>query len=522
MGSNGKLGPYELLDELGHGAMARVWRAWDPNLEREVAIKEPLFDQDLSSGLTEEMGRRFVSEGRIAARLAHPGIVTIYAADVWEGRPGIVMELIRGETLAQHLRRERMAPSDSFAILDQLLDAVGYAHAQGVVHRDIKPDNIFLTNDGRVKLADFGIARMDGSMATIAGSVLGTPGYMSPEQATGGDVDQRSDIFSVGVVAYELFAGRNPFGAGEGTDATTLIYRIVHEEPLEMPKDVSAGLPVDVRPAIMAALAKRPADRPQSAEEFRSMLYGASRDRNRSTAVSSRLRPAPTERRSPTPWMPYAVVALIGVAAIGFMLFGATGTGGGGVASTSSEQVASSTTDDEDKKDKTTSETAGDQAEDVKETSTSESEAEQTEKVEDGAVSEPEANQVESGQEDSGDGASTSEVVETPSAEPVEQQDDSEYILPESNTRYYTREELEPLSNWELWMARNEIYARNGRMFDNEEAQDYFNSKSWYEGRYTPYEFDKGGVPKVYNDYERANRDLIIEIETERGSSYAR
>lgn len=259
--------------------MARVWRAWDPNLEREVAIKEPMFAPGLPKQVLDQMGKRFVAEGRAAGRLNHPNIVTIYAADVYAGRPAIVMELIDGATLASFLASSRLSPAQALSVLDQLLDAMGYAHARGIVHRDIKPDNIFITREGRVKLADFGIAHVDsagGAGATVAGSVLGSPGYMSPEQAAGVPVDARSDIFSAGVVAYEMLAGRNPFGLSEGGDSMSLLYRIVNEQPAALPASSVAGLPVDIRPAIMSALQKDPRSRPQSAEAFRAMLKGAS------------------------------------------------------------------------------------------------------------------------------------------------------------------------------------------------------------------------------------------------------
>ena len=393
MADYGRLGPYELRGELGRGAMARVWRAWDPNLQREVAIKEPLYDSRLSEALLEELGRRFVAEGRTAARLSHPGIVTIYAADVWDGRPAIVMELIEGETLAQRLTHGSLTAQESLDVLDQLLDAVGYAHARSVVHRDIKPDNIFLGNDGRVKLADFGIARIDGSVGTIgtvAGTVLGTPGYMSPEQATGGAVDPRSDIFSVGTVAYEMLTGSNPFGAGYGTDATTLIYRIVHEPAPELPASVAAGLPVDLRPAIMCALAKDPADRPQSARDFKAMLhgqmeapaasaawYGGGADRGASRSISTgepraydaasvastanwaaasqpgsgsygaagygagaSAASVPQPKRNS--WLPYALVAGVAMLVLGFVLLNALGGGGSAVGGSGATSSASS------------------------------------------------------------------------------------------------------------------------------------------------------------------------------------
>ena len=362
-----RIGPYELRGELGRGAMARVWRAWDPNLQREVAIKEPLFDRRLSEALLEELGKRFVAEGRAAARLSHPGIVTIYAADVWDERPAIVMELIEGETLGSRLRRGPLDPRDVYNILGQLLSAVGYAHARGVVHRDIKPENIFLTTDGRVKLADFGIARVDGSSAsvgTVAGTVLGTPGYMSPEQATGGVVDARSDLFSVAVVAYEMLTGTNPFGAGTGTDATTLIYRIVHEPVPELPASASYGLPVDMRPAIMCALAKDPNARPQSAEQFWAMLAG---EGSVSSGPAGGKHGNDSRRSKNVSWLPYALVALVAVAVLGFVFLNAQGgAGGGGGASGSSTDAQQ-----QDSEEKEESKDAADASEEDAEASSS-------------------------------------------------------------------------------------------------------------------------------------------------------
>ena len=339
------LGPFELLGELGRGAMARVWRARDPNLGREVAIKEPLFDSNLSESVIEEMGRRFVKEAQTAARLNHPGIVTIYAADVYDGnRPAIVMELVEGATLGEILEREhKLDSTTTLDALNQLLDAVGYAHEQGVVHRDIKPDNIFVNSEGRVKLADFGIAHVDDGRATRAtqiGAVLGTPGYMSPEQARGATVDSRSDLFSIGVVGYEMLAGRNPFGAGEGGDTTMLLYRIVHEPPDELPDSVAVGLPTDIRPAIMAALAKDPNNRPQTAAEFKRMLQDGNAG---STAViedGSNLKGITNSAKAgkPPKWLPYVAVAVVCIVILLFALAMANRGSGGSQGASSPPQ----------------------------------------------------------------------------------------------------------------------------------------------------------------------------------------
>ena len=319
------LGPYELRGELGRGAMAVVWRGFDPRLEREVAIKEPVIAAGTSEEAAAELAVRFVREGMAVAKLNHPGIVTIHAADIYEGRPAIVMELIDGETLSSILKGGSLSANSAAAILDQLLDAVGYAHSRGVIHRDIKPDNVFLTRDGRVKLADFGIAHLGtGAILTQHGTVMGTPGYMAPEQVTGEPVDARADIFAIGVLAYEMLAGQNPFGATEGAASTTVMYRIVHEEPPPLPHGVFAGVPSDLASVIAVALAKNPDERFADASTFRAALAGAPSAQTAPTravgATGPVVAPAqPTqshERSRSTSWLPYVVLALIGIVAM--------------------------------------------------------------------------------------------------------------------------------------------------------------------------------------------------------------
>ena len=365
MGGYGHLGRFELLEELGRGSMARVWRAWDPMRQRQVAVKEPLFDVRLTQTMQSELGRRFASEARVATQLSHPGIVRVFETGVWDGRPAIVMELVEGETLARRLQRGRMAPSEALDALGQLLDAVSYAHECSVVHRDIKPDNIFVTHDGGVKLADFGIARIEGAVntvGTISGTVLGTPGYLSPEQALGKTADARSDLFSVGVVAYEMLAGFNPFMPTGGTDATTLIYRIVHEPAPQIPEYALEGIPAGVGPAIMRALSKDPSERPQTAAEFKASLLAGQRVRTavrehagrsygtelpayvpptsvstvaetvlskteRRNAVAYPPETSPVAKTSRT-WLPYALV--LGIAAVVFAVFLCSATAGVG------------------------------------------------------------------------------------------------------------------------------------------------------------------------------------------------
>jgi len=321
------LGPYEIRGEIGRGAMAVVWRGYDANLEREVAIKEPTVPAGTDSATSAELGARFVREGKAAAKLNHPGVVTIYASDIYDGRPCIVMELIEGETLADILDRGPLGPDRADAIADQLLDAAGYAHSRGIVHRDIKPDNVFVTRDGRVKLADFGIAHTGaGSTLTQAGAVMGTPGYMAPEQVTGSQVDERADIFAIGVILFEMLTGSNPFGATDGTAPTTVMYRIVHEAAPSVSHLQGPGAE-----AALVALNKDPNDRFQSAQEMRAVLGGTPSQR---AVVPGSARPPGASQAamplvaSPTPQQtastgattrslnPGLVAAIVGAAAI--------------------------------------------------------------------------------------------------------------------------------------------------------------------------------------------------------------
>ena len=325
------LGPYELRGELGRGAMAVVWRAWDPSLERELAIKEPMIPFGVDSQAADEFIERFVREGKAAAGLNHPGIITIHNAGVFDGRPAIVMELVEGQTLAAVLDRGPLSPAASVSILGQLLDAVAYAHDRGVVHRDIKPDNVFVTPEGRVKLADFGIAHMGGSVTlTREGTVMGTPGYMAPEQVTGDPVDGRTDVFAIGAIAYEMVAGRNPFGATDGAAPTTVMYRIVHEEPPELPEGALAGFPVPLAAIIGTALAKSPDDRFNDARAFSAAVHG----------TPGHVKP---DKTSAT-WLPYLIVGAIGVLVLVVLWLPTTSPSGGAADLTSGSAAGGQTT----------------------------------------------------------------------------------------------------------------------------------------------------------------------------------
>lgn len=275
-----QLGKYKIVEVIGKGAMGVVYKGYDPVLERNVALKtvrKELVDPELAGQII----ARFKNEALAAGRLTHPGIVGIYDYGDSKQLAYIAMEFVQGRGLRDFLaRKERFGLQDVMKIMSQLLDALDYAHDHGVVHRDIKPANIIMTSSGGLKVADFGIARIDRSNLTEVGSIMGTPAYMSPEQYAGQQVDRRSDIFSCGVVLYELLTGTKPF---EGP-TEILGYKICHE-PHRNPSEVNPqGVP-DVFDAILAkALAKKPDDRYASAREFAKALAKGFESRDGSTA----------------------------------------------------------------------------------------------------------------------------------------------------------------------------------------------------------------------------------------------
>ena len=205
-----QLGKYEIRGELGRGAMGIVYDGWDAGIGRRVALKTVRRDQ-LDGGEAEELLSRFKREAQAAGRLNHPGIVAVYEYGEDAGTAFIAMEFVEGRELKDVFdRNERFPLPEVVRIMSLLLEAIGHAHSKGIVHRDIKPANVFLLKDGRIKVGDFGIARMESSNLTQAGSVLGTPAYMSPEQFMGQTVDGRSDLFSAGVILYQFLTGERP------------------------------------------------------------------------------------------------------------------------------------------------------------------------------------------------------------------------------------------------------------------------------------------------------------------------
>jgi serine/threonine-protein kinase len=270
MPSTDRLGRYEIRRTLGKGAMGVVYEAHDPTIKRRVALKTIRADQ-LAGDDRAEVLARFRREAQAAGRLNHPNVVAIYDFDEDEGTSFIAMEYVEGRDLKSAFERnERFGNADIVRIMAQILDALGYSHRQGVVHRDIKPGNVFLQDDGTVKVADFGIAHVDSSSLTQVGSVMGTPSFMSPEQIQGLPVDGRSDLFSAGVILYQFLTGERPFAGS----STTTMQKVLKQDPLP-PSTLNVTLPAAIDAVVQKALAKRPEDRFQSAQEFADALRAA-------------------------------------------------------------------------------------------------------------------------------------------------------------------------------------------------------------------------------------------------------
>ncbi|MFZ2053982.1 MAG: serine/threonine-protein kinase [Candidatus Aminicenantales bacterium] len=260
-----KIGKYQVLGIIGKGGMGIVYKGLDPDIEREVAIKTIRFDT-LTEGMEkEELLTRVIREAKAAGRLNHPNIITIYDVVRDKDLTYIVMQYVDGPSLqAMTEPGKTYSPQEIVDILKPVSDALDFAHRGGIVHRDIKPANILIDNSGKPFLADFGVARIETSTLTQAGTAVGTLSYMSPEQVKGQTVDKRSDIFALGVILYELLTGKKPFG---GDNMSTIVYRIVHEEP-ERITNINKDLPPAYESVVRKALAKNPDDRYQSCGEL--------------------------------------------------------------------------------------------------------------------------------------------------------------------------------------------------------------------------------------------------------------
>lgn len=258
-----KLGKYELRHELGKGAMGVVYEGFDPFIERTVAIKTVL-KSSLDDSKAQGMLGRFRREAQAAGRLSHPNIVSIYDYGDDQDVAFIVMEFVQGKELKKYFdSEERFALPDILRIMSQLLEALEYSHRHGVVHRDIKPANIIIAKNGMVKVADFGIAKIESSHMTQVGTVLGTPTHMSPEQFMGQAVDLRTDIYSSGVILYQFLTGDRPFAGS----VVTIMHKAINRDPVP-PSQLNAEIPAAMDNIVKKAMAKRAEDRYQTAREF--------------------------------------------------------------------------------------------------------------------------------------------------------------------------------------------------------------------------------------------------------------
>jgi serine/threonine protein kinase len=254
-----KIGRYEILDEVGQGAMGTVYRARDPLIERTVAIKTVPIAQLRQEGADAES--RFLREAQSAGRLSHPNIVTIYDVGETDGLAYIAMEYLPGATLRDIMNKGPMPLDLVLDTATQMAGALAFAHEHGVIHRDIKPSNVVVTGrGGRVKLTDFGIAHLLNSEHTQTGQMLGSPRYMSPEQAMGREIDGRSDIFSLGAVLYEMLTGQYAF---DGDSLPAIVYRVIHEAPVPA-TSLRAQLPGALAGLLTRMLDKNPQARPDA------------------------------------------------------------------------------------------------------------------------------------------------------------------------------------------------------------------------------------------------------------------
>jgi serine/threonine protein kinase len=309
---------YHVDEVLGSGGMAVVYRARDEELDRPVAVK--LLADNLAAD--EAFRKRFLREARLAARVAHKNVVQVYDCGEAEGRPYIVMEYVEGETLAELLGREgSLPPAKAVGLALQVCSGLDHAHQAGLVHRDIKPQNLLIGDEGTVKIVDFGIARPShGTQLTETGSVLGTAAYLAPEQAAGEEVTPAADIYAVGVVLYEMLAGRTPHTA----ESLTQLLVGKQEQPIPALRELAPETPAPLEDVIMRCLARLPRYRPQSAGELAAALAATSAEvptvplgRSGDTAeLPTRVAPPPAQPRG---WRPSRRLAALAIGAAGLV-----------------------------------------------------------------------------------------------------------------------------------------------------------------------------------------------------------
>jgi serine/threonine protein kinase len=263
-----RIGKYLIKGELGRGGMGAVYLAEQPGLGREVAIKELI----LSAVADPSALKRFMQEAQVMARTSHPNLVQVHDLEQIGDANYIVLEFVRGKSLRDRINQGTLPLPQTFAVMHGVLQALDYAHKRAIVHRDMKPENVLMSEEGEVKVADFGIARLTddsgaGSTATKTGTTVGTPQYMSPEQVASSKVDGRSDLYSAGIMFYELVVGQPPFTASEADGPFTLMAKHVQAPP-KPPSVHRPGLDMGLEEVILKSLSKRPEERYQTGQEF--------------------------------------------------------------------------------------------------------------------------------------------------------------------------------------------------------------------------------------------------------------
>jgi serine/threonine-protein kinase len=267
-----QIGRYQILGELGRGAMGIVYKAQDPAIGRTIAIKSIRLRDMTDEAERDRLRERLFREAQSAGILSHPGIVTIYDIAEQDGMAYIFMEFVNGPPLEKMLKHEQTPDKETLlSIFRQVAVALDYAHKKGIVHRDIKPANIMIHEDGTTKITDFGVAKILSQSMTVAGTMMGTPSYMAPEQIQGGAISGRTDQFALGVIAYEVLTGEKPFSAEY---MPTLLYKIVREEPIA-PQRLNPTLGAQVEAVLRKALTKDPVERFESCAEFVNALASA-------------------------------------------------------------------------------------------------------------------------------------------------------------------------------------------------------------------------------------------------------
>jgi serine/threonine protein kinase len=309
------VGPFEVVGLLGAGGMGEVYRVKDRRLKRDVAVK--ILPAEVNKN--PEWARRFESEARAASAINHPNILAVYDLGTHEGAPFVVCELLEGETLRAKLEQGPIPPRKAFEYARQIAEGLAAAHDKGIVHRDLKPENLFITADGRIKILDFGLAKLQADVPserpegqertllqhTQPGAVMGTPGYMSPEQVRGENVDHRSDIFSVGAILYEMFTGKRAF---QGASSVETMSAVLQTEPPE-PSSISPALVAGLDQVIAHCLEKSPTQRFQTARDMAFALHALTM-----TGSAPALR---VPRRPARQWPRVAVVGIVLAGAVG-------------------------------------------------------------------------------------------------------------------------------------------------------------------------------------------------------------